>query len=120
MQFQKPNSTRTHRSLWQPPRREKDRECMHILQPLLHEQGKLCPHMKNRHGLPVWATDATTQSESPNQAGPSRARMTEREPPKQGASLSKPVQSAFNGDVEVYNIKPTMEIDLLAYLNSVK
>ena len=77
-------------------------------------------HMKNRHGLPVWAIDATTQSESPNQAGPSRARMLEREPPKQGASLSKPPQSAFNGDVKVYNIKPTMEIDLLAYLTSVK
>ena len=76
--------------------------------------------LKNRHGLPVWAKDATTQSESPNHIGPSQARMLEREPPKQGASLSKPVQSAFNGDVEVYNIKPTMEIDLLAYLTSVK
>ena len=77
-------------------------------------------HMKNRHGLPVWANDAKTQSKSPNQVGPSRARMLERGPPKQGASLSKPVQSAFNGDVEVYNIKPTMEIDRLAHLTSVK
>ena len=41
-------------------------------------------------------------------------------PPKQGDSLSKPVQSAFKGDVEIYNINPTREIDLLAYLISVK
>ena len=33
--------------------------------------------------------------------------------------MSKLVESAFNGGVEVYNIKPTMEIDLLTYLNSV-
>ena len=46
--------------------------------------------------------------------------MLEREPPKQGDNLSKPLQSAFNGDVEFYNIKSAMEIDLLAYLTSVK
>ena len=73
--------------------------------------------MKNRQGVPVLATDATTQSESANQTGPSRARVLERKPPRQGDSLSKSVQSAFNSGVEVYNIKPTNEFDLLAYLN---
>ena len=33
---------------------------------------------------------------------------------------SKFAKTAFNGDVEVYNIKPKMEIDLLSYLTSVK
>ena len=77
-------------------------------------------HMRNRHGLPVWDTNEATEPESPNQAGPSRGRMFERAPPRQRDSWPKPVHSAFNGGVEIYNIKPTLEIDLLAYLNSVK
>ena len=76
--------------------------------------------MRNRHGLPVWDTNEATEPESPNQAGPSRGGMFERAPPRQRDSWPKPVHSAFNGGVEIYNIKPTLEIDLLAYLNSVK
>ena len=58
-------------------------------------------HMRNRHGLPVWDTNEATEIESPNQAGPSRSRKIERAPPRQRGSSPKPVQSAFNGGVEI-------------------
>ena len=79
-------------------------------------------HMRNRHVLLVWDTNEATETESPSQAGPSRARKFERAGPssRQRDSSPKPVQSAFNGGGEIYNIKPTLEIDLLTYLNSVK
>ena len=48
-------------------------------------------HMRNRHELSVWDTNEATESESPNEAAPSRGRKFEGATPRQRDSSPIPV-----------------------------